>query len=96
MVEANLYYKIDLFLKQEIKKILENRIVTDSIDDKCFNSNIKKDNNEIELLFEDEYSRLQASQSKDTLYQLEIFLITNSNKYVIERWEFIISSSINR
>ena len=96
MVEANLFNKIDLFLKQEIRNILENRVLSDLVEDKCFNSNIKKDNNEIELLFEDEYSRLQASQSKDTLYQLEIFMITNSSKYVIERWEFIISSSINR
>jgi hypothetical protein len=96
MVEANLYNKIDLFLKQEIKNILENRIVSDFIDNRCLNSNISNNNNDIELLFEDEYSRLQASKSKDTLYILEIFIITSFHKFLIERWEFIISGNINK
>lgn len=80
-MESDKYHhnKIDLFLKQEIKNILNVRV----------NSNKNQSSIvDIDDLFEEEYLKLQNESNKDINYTLQIYLIMNKKKILIEKWVF--------
>lgn len=72
---------LDTFIKNEIKGVLQHR-----------NGNRpgwKAELDDLDLLFEDEYSSINSSFSSEQHYILEVFIIHNNKKYVIECYDFI-------
>lgn len=83
--------KIDFFLKENIKIVLDARAKPDESSTSNISTFDKKD---IDYLFEDEYSKMNFSLNKDSFYIIEIFLIYEGKKLLIERWTFSILGSL--
>lgn len=85
--------KFDFFLKENIKIVLDARAKPEE----SSSSNISMfDKKDIDYLFEDEYSKMNFSLNKDSYYIVEIFLLYESKKLLIERWTFSILGSVRK
>lgn len=84
MSSLNVLNMLDLFLKQEIKNLLEARIKSE------IGSVVLS--KEIDELFEDDYSKLLCTIHNDCKYFLEVYMEMNKSRNLIERWTFVIKN----
>lgn len=91
MIGLNAVDKIDLFLKEQIKILLDVRAKPI---DCTFSSLSMFDKKDIDYLFEDEYAKLNFSSHKDCSYVVDILMVYNKKRLLIERWTFLVPWSV--
>lgn len=92
MKENSYFDEIITYLKEEITVLLNTLQENIYFTSKIIKNDDKKENNELEYFFEFDNFKFQFFNMKDIEYNLEIYILFNKNKLLIELWKFKVNT----
>lgn len=92
MKENSYFDEIVTYLKEEITALLNTLQESIYFTSKIIKNDDKKENNELDSFFEFDNYKFQFFDMKDIEYNLEIYILFNKNKLLIELWKFKVNT----